>query len=169
MKIKNYKVIPFKTGRKEKHWVGNVITIGNSDGFIEPLEASSLMIILKSSQLVSLILEYGSKKGDLIERYNKFMNEYYDLIHDFILIHLCFNDRINTKYWKDYIKRVKKLPTEGLGYRLLKYYLTNNTHVLFLSHFLMDSNPYYIEGWYQMYRGLIPTDSDRKKILERLK
>ena len=99
MKIEDYKTIPFKTGRKEKHWVGNVITIGNADGFVEPLEATSLMVILKSIQFTSLILAYDDKKGDLIIRYNKFINEYYDLIRDFILIHMCFNNRINLDFF----------------------------------------------------------------------
>jgi tryptophan 7-halogenase len=169
MKIKDYKVIPFKTGRKERHWVGNVITIGNADGFVEPLEATSLMVILKSIQLTSMIIKYGDKKGDLIIRYNQFINEYYDLIRDFILIHMCFNDKLDTVYWKDYLDRVDKLPKNSMGYNILDYYLKNNTHVLFTSKFFSDDNPFSLDGWFQMYRGLIPTEKDRKKILERLK
>ena len=161
MKIKDYKTIPFKTGRKEKHWVGNVITIGNADGFVEPLEATSLMVILRSIQLTSLILAYGDKKGDLIIRYNKFINEYYDTIRDFILIHMCFNDRLDSIYWKDYQKRVDKLPKDGIGYDILDYYLKNDTHILFTNKYYEDINPFGLDGWFQMYRGLIPTETDR--------
>jgi tryptophan 7-halogenase len=168
-KIKDYKVIPFKTGRKERHWVGNVITIGNADGFVEPLEATSLMVILKSIQLTSMIIAYGDKKGDLIIRYNQFINEYYDLIRDFILIHMCFNDKLNTVYWKDYLNRVDKLPKNSMVYDMLEYYLRNDTMILFTSKFFNDVNPFSLDGWFQMYRGLIPTEKDRKKILERLK
>tara|TARA_B110000495_G_C23033476_1_gene616294 strand:- start:33 stop:1358 length:1326 start_codon:yes stop_codon:yes gene_type:complete len=167
-KIKDYKIIPFKTGRKERHWVGNVITIGNADGFVEPLEATSLMVILKSIQLASMVIAYDDKKGDLIDRYNQFINEYYDLIRDFILIHMCFNNRINTKYWKDYSNRVDKLPKNSMGYDMLEYYLRNNTMILFTSKFFNDVNPFSLDGWFQMYRGLIPTEKDRKKILQRL-
>ena len=169
MKIKDYKTIPFKTGRKERHWVGNVITIGNADGFVEPLEATSLMTILQSIRLTSTVLEYGDKKGDLIERYNKFINELYDTIRDFILIHFCFNDRLDTIYWRDYLKRIDKLPKDGIGYGVLDYYLKNNTHILFTNKYYEDINPFSLDGWFQMYRGLIPTEKDRKKILEGLK
>ncbi len=168
-KIDDYRIIPFKTGRKDKHWVGNVITIGNADGFVEPLEATSIMVIHKSITMVAMIIGYDDKRGDLIERYNKFINEYYDLIRDFILIHLCFNDRLKTPYWKDYRKRINKLPKDGLGYYLLKYYLKNNTHILFVSESYNDVNAFGLDGWYQLYRGLISTETDRKKVLARLK
>tara|TARA_R110000787_G_scaffold81034_2_gene175834 strand:- start:634 stop:1980 length:1347 start_codon:yes stop_codon:yes gene_type:complete len=168
IKIKDYRIIPFKTGRLEKHWVGNVITIGNADGFIEPLESTSLMIILQLSLQISYILKYGDKKNDLIDDYNKFVNKYYDNIRDFILIHFCFNNKINNKYWKDYKKRIGKLSKNSLGYEIVHYYLRNNTHIRFLTHTYNDENPFGLEGWYSILRGLIPTETDRKKWLVKL-
>mgnify|MGYP003632341329 CR=1 FL=1 len=162
------RVIKFKTGRLEKHWVGNVITIGNADGFIEPLEATSLAIILHLAIYTADIIRYGDKKGDLIDRFNIHANEYYDNIRDFILIHFCFNNKKNTRYWKDYKKRVTKLPKDSIGYDILQFYLVNNTHVKFMSHVFKVTNPFGLEGWYSILRGLIPTETDRKKWLVKL-
>ena len=163
IKIQDYRIIPFKTGRLEKHWVGNVVTIGNADGFVEPLEATSLMVIFQLSKDVVDIIKYGDKKGDLIERYNKQTNQYYDNIRDFILIHFVFNDKLNTKYWKDYKKRWSKIPKDSIVYDILSYYLNNDTHIKFLSHVFGTTNPYGLEGWYSILRGLIPSETDRKK------
>lgn len=165
IKIDNYRIIPFKTGRLKKHWVGNVITIGNTDGFVEPLEATSIMTILALITDVIDIIRYGDKKGDLIERYNKFANTYYDTIRDFILIHYCFNNKLNTPYWKDYKKRFTHLSKNSLAYDIIKYYLTNDTHLKYLSHVHNRTNAFELDGWYSILRGLIPTKTDRKKWL----
>lgn len=163
IKIDDYKVIPFKTGRLEKHWVGNVITIGNADMFVEPLEATSLMIILKLSTDVIEIIKYGNKKGDLIERYNKFTNDYLDTIRDFIFIHFCFNGKLNTSYWKDYKKRFNLLPKDSITYKFLEYYLINGSHIKYLTHLCSNINPFEVEGYWSIFRGLIPSETDRKK------
>jgi tryptophan halogenase len=165
IKLENSRIIPFKTGRLEKHWVGNVITVGNSDGFVEPLEATSLMTILQLSKDFSQIIKYGDNKGDLINRYNDFTNIYYDNIRDFILLHFCFNKRKDTKYWSDYSKRVNKLKINSQSYEILYYYLNNDVHIKYLSQIDELSNPFGYEGYYSILRGLIPTDDDRKELL----
>ena len=39
------RVVKFRTGRYRRCWVGNVMAIGNSSGFVEPLESTSLMVV----------------------------------------------------------------------------------------------------------------------------
>jgi tryptophan halogenase len=168
IKITDYRIIPFKSGRLEKHWVGNCITLGNADGFIEPLESSSLMIIMQLSLLITSIIRYDDKKGDLINRYNKFTNSYYDSLRDFIFIHFCFNNKKNTKYWNDYNLIQSKLNDNCFGHEILMYYLNNDTHIKLLSHVYKDENPFGLEGWYSILRGLIPTENDRKLIKNKI-
>lgn len=164
--IDDYKIIKFKTGRLDKHWVGNTISIGNADGFVEPLEASSLMLILNNALQVSHIISYDNK-GDLIDRYNKHVNNTFDNVKDFVLIHFCFNTKKHNKYWKDYNKRIKYIREGTLSYELVEYYLKNNTHIKFLEHTVGLYNPYGIEGFWAILRGLIP-DNKRKEWLELL-
>jgi tryptophan halogenase len=39
-------VVKFRSGRYARNWVGNVVGIGHAAGFVEPLEATALQVIL---------------------------------------------------------------------------------------------------------------------------
>jgi tryptophan halogenase len=152
--IPKHRVIKFKTGRLERHWVGNVITLGNTDGFIEPLEATSLMVIGGLSINIADIIRYGDKMGDLPEQYNDFVNVYYDNIHDFILAHFIYNKKLDTKYWIDYRARKVLFTKDRVGSKILKRYLNNDVHLKFMSNVFDESNPFGLDGWFSIFRGL---------------
>ena len=139
--------------RHYKHWIGNTITIGNADAFVEPLESTALMAILTLITHVADIIRYGNKKAGLVDDYNEFVNEYYDTIRDFIFSHFCFNNKLDTKYWKDYRKRAKSFP-EGIGKQILKKYKKNGVHIKFMTQFYVAQNPFNLEGWFSIFRGL---------------
>jgi tryptophan halogenase len=46
------RVVKFTSGRRARAWVGNVVAIGNANGFVEPLEATALELI--STQCINL-------------------------------------------------------------------------------------------------------------------
>tara|TARA_R110002167_G_scaffold122012_1_gene300442 strand:+ start:251 stop:1543 length:1293 start_codon:yes stop_codon:yes gene_type:complete len=150
--IDNSRVIKFKTGRLKEHWIGNVITLGNSDGFVEPLESTNIMVILHLSKDIIDIIRYENN-ANLIEKYNVFVNDYLDTIRDFIFIHFAYNKKLDTKYWNDCRSRTGLLQN-GIGKELLEYYKQNNTHVKFLTHIHRDENPFVLEGWWSLFRGL---------------
>lgn len=150
--IDESRVIKFKTGRLEEHWIGNVITLGNSDGFIEPLESTSIMVILKLSIEFIDIMRYEDN-DDLIKKYNVFVNDYFDTIRDFIFIHFAFNKKLDTDYWKE-CRSKSGLLQSGIGAELLEYYIKNNTHLKFLTQVYVDKNPFRLEGWWALFRGL---------------
>jgi tryptophan 7-halogenase len=151
-KITKSKIVKFKTGRLKEHWIGNVITLGNSDGFIEPLESTSIMIILSLSAHIIDIIRCKNN-ASLIERYNEYVNNYLDTVRDFVFIHFAFNKKLDTDYWKDCRSRAKLLQS-GTGAELLEYYKTNNANIKFLSHTYRDENPFGLEGWWSLFRGL---------------
>ena len=145
------KVIRFKTGRREKHWEGNVISVGNSDNFIEPLEATSINIILHS--IITLSDIFNSRINPYnIDRFNSSISDRLDHISDFIAAHFIYNKKLDTKYWNYYNKI--KIKNNTLAYDIIEYYKHNDANIFMTSEFYTDINPFGVEGWYSILRGL---------------
>jgi len=92
----------FKAGTYEKSWVKNCISIGLASGFIEPLEATSILSGLHNLRNIDpdMILNISDKYiDDYNERFKKNQSE----IVDFIYLHyLCTRD--DTEFWKYFSK-----------------------------------------------------------------
>lgn len=94
------KHIPMRIGRSQRAWVNNVIAVGLSGGFIEPLESTG--IYLAELGLV-LLQDYFPTKSSLeycAGQYNRHMASYYEEIRDFICMHYCLTARNDTDYWR---------------------------------------------------------------------
>ena len=77
----------FKAGRRRKSWEANVIAVGLSSGFLEPLESTSIHLIQHGIQkLLSLFPGNGISPVERDE-YNRHMMNVYDPIRDFIILH----------------------------------------------------------------------------------
>jgi hypothetical protein len=105
--------IKFDCGRVENPWVNNVVAIGLSQGFVEPLEATSIhATIVQLDFLSTNSLNFISKKSDIvfesnIKRYNEFVNRFFDDIKDLIQVHYM-TQREDTEFWKNYKYEVPK-------------------------------------------------------------
>ena len=96
----DHRVIRFTTGRREHFWKGNVVAIGNSYGFVEPLESTGLhMIILEINQLV---LNFPRSKKDTAIRgiVNRTLNAHWDDVRWFLAVHYRFNRKLDTPFWR---------------------------------------------------------------------
>jgi tryptophan halogenase len=90
------KVFDFNPGTYKRSWIGNSISIGLSYGFIEPLEATSLMSTIM--QLKKLI-DVNFDEGD-VDKYNMWCYQINEQNLNFIRYHyLC--ERDDTQFWKD--------------------------------------------------------------------
>jgi len=98
--LSNKKVVSFKTGRYQNSWTGNVIAIGNSFAFIEPLESTGIHMIIDQ---IRKFYKYYSASEDLKqsrEFYNKKVNGSWDFLKTFIALHFKYNYKLNTPFWK---------------------------------------------------------------------
>jgi tryptophan halogenase len=41
--VQKTRIVKFRSGHYPRSWVGNVVALGNSGGFVEPLEATALV------------------------------------------------------------------------------------------------------------------------------
>ena len=96
------RVIKFRCGRYARGWVGNVLGIGNACGFVEPLEATALMVTTWQLQsFVDMTLQSGmSPTPTLRDLYNHRLAATWDEIRDFLTLHYTTNTRLDTPFWK---------------------------------------------------------------------
>ena len=96
------KVIPFPAGVRNRTWVKNVIAVGNSAGFVEPLEATAIGMICDAAlRLVKSLQASGCRNLPVQRRiYNRITRTNWDIIRDFLALHYKFNTRLDTEFWK---------------------------------------------------------------------
>ena len=95
------KVIPFRTGRRRKQWHKNVVSIGLSSGFLEPLESTSIHLIQTAAiRLIKLFPHQGINQIE-VDEFNHQAKIEIERIRDFIILHYKVNERNDSKFWKD--------------------------------------------------------------------
>ncbi|HSC68976.1 MAG TPA: tryptophan halogenase family protein [Cellvibrio sp.] len=94
-------LIQFKTGRRLKQWNRNVIAIGLSSGFLEPLESTSIHLI--QSAIVRLIkfFPHNGISPVNVATYNRQSQKEFEQIRDFIIFHYHSNKRDDSRFWRD--------------------------------------------------------------------
>lgn len=99
------KVIKMRLGRVNQHWHKNVLAVGLSQGFIEPLEATALMLIQHTVEsFINSYEDMQAAKREVIaqqDTYNNQLNEVFESIKDYIVAHYRLNSRTDSQYWCD--------------------------------------------------------------------
>tara|TARA_B100000678_G_scaffold234491_1_gene203741 strand:+ start:953 stop:2530 length:1578 start_codon:yes stop_codon:yes gene_type:complete len=95
------RTLRFTTGMRKKAWAHNVISLGLSSGFIEPLESTSIHLV--QNGIARLCALFPDKPISPIERdeYNRGMREVYEDVRDFIILHYKATQRDDSEFWRD--------------------------------------------------------------------
>ncbi|PIB95649.1 tryptophan halogenase family protein [Caulobacter sp. X] len=92
--------IPFKTGVRQRLWEKNVVAVGLSGGFIEPLESTALHLIYRGVDFLLRFFPDRDFDPALRDEYNRRMVADYEEIRDFIVLHYCKTQRDDTPFWR---------------------------------------------------------------------
>ena len=95
------KIIPFRTGRTRKQWNRNVVAVGLSSGFLEPLESTSIYLIQSAIVRLIHLFPHHGVRSDLVDEYNRQSQREYELIRDFIILHYYLNERDDSQFRRD--------------------------------------------------------------------
>ncbi|MBE0459464.1 tryptophan halogenase family protein [Pseudoalteromonas prydzensis] len=94
------RVIRFKTGRRLKQWHKNVVAIGLSSGFLEPLESTSIHLIQTAAIRLIKLFPHQGIKPVLIDTFNKQSKTEVERIRDFIILHYKLTERDDSGFWR---------------------------------------------------------------------
>jgi tryptophan halogenase len=91
--------VRFRPGRRLKSWDKNVVAIGLSSGFLEPLESTSIHLIQTGiHRLLAMFPSTGFSAPDVAE-YNLQARTEYDDVRDFIIAHYKVTRRSGDPFW----------------------------------------------------------------------
>ncbi|WP_343731791.1 tryptophan halogenase family protein [Duganella sp.] len=95
------RMIKFTPCQRRRTWKGNVVAIGLSSGFLEPIESTSIHLIQRSViRLMQSFPSDGIQQVD-IDEYNFQCNNEINHIRDFIILHYHVNNRTDSQFWID--------------------------------------------------------------------
>ena len=111
--------VRFAPGLRSKAWEKNVISIGLSSGFLEPLESTSIHLIQTGIQkLLALFPSTGFSKADINE-YNRQARFEFEDVRDFIIAHYNVTRRSGEEFW-DYVRTMDVPDSLKERYELLR-------------------------------------------------
>lgn len=97
-----FRKIPMKVGYRENSWHQNCVAIGLSSGFVEPLEATGLLIFdVTSRMLAELMPGYQEAMPLVAKRYSSHVSQTWLKVIDFIKLHYVLSSRRDTAFWVD--------------------------------------------------------------------
>ena len=94
------RVIPFRTGRRREVWSKNVLALGLASGFVEPLESTSIHLIVTGVSRLIHLFPFGGVSQSLADKYNRDARAEIEHIRDFIVLHYHATERDDSGFWR---------------------------------------------------------------------
>lgn len=135
-----YRYIDMRVGLHERTFVKNVVAIGLSAGFIEPLESNGLFTVHKFLfKLVDILQRNDISQFDR-DMYNSSAKILFESFTKFVSLHYLLSHRDDTEYWKN-IKNGNQINIQdemydryyyksGAFYDLVQRYMEHGMHPL---------------------------------------
>jgi hypothetical protein len=97
------RLIEFEPGYRHRFWEKNCVAIGLSAGFVEPLEASALVLVeLSARRLAEYIPRLGDNMKSAATAFNEEFVGRWQQIIEFLKLHYALSQRTDTDYWREH-------------------------------------------------------------------
>jgi len=90
----------FKTGMRNKTWVRNCVALGLANGFIEPLESTSIHLMMTAVTRLIQDFPFDGCHDALVRRFNEKSRAEFENIRDFVILHYHVSERDDSDFWK---------------------------------------------------------------------
>jgi flavin-dependent dehydrogenase len=99
----NVRKIAFKSGHRKQFWKNNCVAVGMAAGFVEPLEATAIMLVEISARYIADNLPVNSSVMAITgKRFNQQMDYRWQRIIDFLKLHYMLTKRPEP-YWQAHV------------------------------------------------------------------
>jgi len=141
------KTFNFNAGYVDQFWIKNVVSIGLSGSFVEPLEASSIGTSIQQSLALSKVIHQWRRGNDVVaSRYNKQMEKVAQNIIDFVQLHYL-TQRNDTEFWKS----TSEIVLTDFNRETLKYFKHNlPLDIDFMEPYILFRS----DNWIQILNGI---------------
>lgn len=99
------RLIRFRTGRRERAWERNCVALSLAGGFVEPLESTSIHLIMIALTRLLQLFPYDGATPALAARFNDMARREIEGVRDFIILHYHLNQR-DEPFWQ----RLREMP-----------------------------------------------------------
>jgi tryptophan halogenase len=142
------RVIRFRTGRRIRAWNKNCVALGLASGFMEPLESTSIHLIMTGVTRLMQLFPFNGITQSLVDRYNELTRNEMESIRDFIVLHYNATERDDTPFWR-YCRDIE-IP-ESLARRIAMF--RENAHA-----WQADGELFRVDSWTQVMlgQGIVP-------------
>jgi tryptophan halogenase len=141
--INQPRVIKFKTGRRRKGWNKNCVALGLSSGFLEPLESTSIHLVMSGVLRLIRLFPFEGITPATINEYNQQFTSELEHIRDFIILHYHATQRTDSPFWQ-YCKQME-IP-DSLKQRLDLFKETGRI-------FTSEGELFRVDSWSQVMLG----------------
>lgn len=137
------RTIKFQTGRRKEVWKKNCVALGLASGFIEPLESTSIHLIMMGVNRLMHLFPFTGVNEALISEYNRLSRIEMEQLRDFIVLHYNSTERNDTAFW-EYCRTMSIPDTLKLRVDLFR----QNAHA-----YQADGELFRVDSWTQVMFG----------------
>lgn len=144
--------ITMRIGYREQFWCKNAVALGLAQGFVEPLEATSIFVTDFAAELFARNFSVEKAHMSVAADYcNKVVRYAWERVMDFVQLHYCISDRRDSEFWR---QATQDAPlSDVLAERLALWRQHAPKKIDFFSHFdLFDVNNYLFVLYGMKYR-----------------
>lgn len=144
------RVIKFRPGRRLKAWDKNVVAVGLAAGFVEPLESTSIHLIMTGVSRLIHMFPFGGVTPSLVAQYNDDVRGEWEAVRDFIILHYKVTEREDTPFWQ-YVKHMEVPQMLERKIRLFR----ERAHA-----WRAENDIFQLDSWVQVMlgQGVVPAD-----------
>lgn len=129
-------LLRFKTGTRAKAWHKNCVALGLAGGFIEPLESTSIHLMMAAVTRLIEDFPFHGFDDALVGNFNHKSRQEFENIRDFIILHYHVTERDDSPFWRHC--RTMDVP-DSLKERLALWQENGRAHQLSHELFRVDS------------------------------